>query len=112
MALDCQWVRSSERASRSIREEDNKVCVAYILVTGVAMELLTNTIQVGAVATAMGALALILGCGWVSKLVVGGLDHPPDPLGSALVALFARDEGGPLLGHAPEEGLNTVLGEA
>lgn len=85
--------------------------MAYILVTGLGMELLTNTLQVGAVATAMGALALILGCGWVGKLVVNGLDHPPDPLGSALVALFARDEGVSLLGGIPEEGLDLVLGK-
>lgn len=85
--------------------------MAYILVTGLAMELLTNTIQIGGVATAMDALALILGYGWVGKLVVNGLDHPTDPLGPALVTLFARDEGVSLLGCVPKEGLDSVLGK-
>lgn len=81
-------------------------------VTGVAMELMTNAIQFGISPTMMRALALLLGCGWVGELLVNCLDRPLDPVGSALVAPLAWDEGGPLLGRAPEEGLNTFLSEA
>lgn len=93
-----------------------------------AMELLTNTIEVcisptvmGALALtrsgtgskwALGALALMLGYGWAGKLIVNCLNRPLDPLGSALVARFAWDEGVSLLGCVPEEGLDSVPGRA
>lgn len=89
------------------------------------MELAADTVQVCIGLTAMGlsrvdtgpgwhvsALALLLGHGWAVELVVNGLDRPVDPLGPALSALFARDEGSSLLGGAPEEGLRSVLGKS
>lgn len=81
-------------------------------VVSVAMELMTNAIQVGISPTMMRASALLLGYGRVGELLVNCLDRPLDPVGSALVAPLAWDEGGPLLGGVPEEGLNTVLSEA
>lgn len=58
------------------------------------------------------ALALMLGHGWVGKLMVNCLDRPLDPLGSALVARLAWDEDVSLLGCVPEEGLDSVPGMA
>lgn len=81
-------------------------------VMGVAIELTTNAIQVDISPTMVRALALMLGYGGIGELLVNCLDRPLDPAGSALVTPLAWDEGGPLLGCVPEEGLNTVLGEA
>lgn len=81
-------------------------------VVSLAMELMTNAIQVGIFPTMMRALTLLLGYGWVGELLVNCLDRPLDPVGPALVCPLAWDEGGPLLGYGPEEGLNTVLGKA
>ena len=83
----------------------------------VAMELLTNTIQVCADAVMRSiprvrAVALLLGDGWFGELLVDGLDCRIDPLGSALLACGTWDEGISLLGCPPEEGLDSVLGSS
>lgn len=43
-------------------------------VTGVAMELMTNAIQVGISPAMMGVLASLLGYGWVGELLVHCFD--------------------------------------
>lgn len=80
--------------------------------TGVAMELMANAIQVGISLTVMRALALLMGHGRVDELLVHCFDRLADSVLLDEVAPLAWDEGGALLGRAPEEGLNTVLGEA
>lgn len=127
-ARDCQLVRSAVMTSRGIMKEVGKVYLAYISVLSVAMELIANTIQVcsdptviGVLAlsrsdtrtsSGLGDLALTLGDGWVGKLTVNCLDSPLNPIGSALGALSAWNEGVSLLGCVPEEGLHSVPGKA
>lgn len=83
------------------------------------MELLTNTIQVcagpilrstldhGAV-----AVVLLLGKRCIGELAVNDLNHHINPVGSALIAFIAWNEGSPMLGCVPDEGLDLVLGVA
>lgn len=57
------------------------------------------------------ALAMMLGGAWVGEMVVNRLDHIPNPLGSALLAILARREGLAVLGAGvPEERLDSFLG--
>lgn len=126
---DCQWVGSTTVTHKGGgRGGKDFSCLAYLSVMIVAMELPTNTIQVCISPTVvgvpalsrgdtvsswgLGAMALMLGYGWVGKLMVDCLDRSLDPLGSALITLFAWDEGVSLLVRVPVEGLALVRGRA
>lgn len=128
MARNCPWIRSAVMASEE--DEGGRIYLSGLpfSVTGSAMELAADTVQVCIGLTVMGtlglsrvdtgpgwhvsALTLLLGHGWAGELVVNGLDRPVDPLGPALCILFSRNEGSSLLGCVLEEGLHSVLGEA
>lgn len=91
--------------------------ISYPSVISIARKLLTNTIQVstGTIVSAVpgpGAVALMMCDSWVEEMAINGFDRLLGPLGSALLALFARDEGISLLGCSPEERLDLVLGMA
>lgn len=62
----------------------------------------------------LGMVTLLLGDDTmlVGKLVVDGLDRRVHPVGSALPAFSAGDEGVSLLGGGPEVGMDSVLGMA
>lgn len=56
MASDFRWVRSAAVASKDGRGQGS-VCLAYLSVMSIALELLPNTIQVCDGTTVMGILA-------------------------------------------------------
>lgn len=117
-ARNCQNFRSAVMASKGAREEDSEVFPACLSVLSVAMELLTDTIQVCGGLTVLNilalngvlALSLLLSDVLTGELVIDGLDRPLNPLSSALPAFFAWCEGVSLLRCVAEEGLDVVLG--
>lgn len=92
----------------------------YLSALGVAMKPLADTIQASAGPVArttatpcLRMVALLLGGHvLVGELVVNGLDRRVDPVGPALRAFSARDEGVALLDCGPEVVLGLALSMA